>query len=353
MTSSPTLAGLDLAALDSHLHSVGIGRVGPLRAELITGGRSNLTFLVRDDTSSWVLRRPPLHGLTPSAHDMGREYRVVAALAGTDVPVAAAVTMSDDDAVLGAPFQMVEFVPGLVVRRRAELDALGGPEMIESCVEGLIRVLVQIHSVDPQAVGLGDFGRPTGYLDRQVRRWGSQWERVRLSGDVRDGDVQRLYNLLAEHIPAHSRTTLVHGDYRIDNTILDPDDATKVRAVLDWELSTLGDPLSDAAMMCVYRDPAMDLINHGDAAWASPNMPSADALAQSYAVHAGSALPNWDFYMALAYLKLAIIAAGIDYRNRESGGRADSSDQVGHSVAPLIASGLSALSQIRRDSRFG
>jgi len=342
MMSSPSLAGLDLAAVDGHLRSVGIPRVGALRAELITGGRSNLTFLVRDDTSSWVLRRPPLHGLTPSAHDMGREYRVVAALAGTDVPVAAAVTMSDDDAVLGAPFHMVEFVPGLVVRRRAELDALGGPDVISSCVDGLIRVLVQIHTVDLQAVGLGDFGRPTGYLDRQMRRWGSQWERVRLPDDARDGDVERLYGKLAEAVPAQSRTTLVHGDYRIDNTILDPHDPSKVLAVLDWELSTLGDPLSDAAMMCVYRDPAMDLINHGDAAWASPDMPSADALAHSYAVQAGSALPHWDFYLALAYFKLAIIAAGIDYRNRE-GGRTDGSDQVGQSVAPLLASGLGAL----------
>jgi aminoglycoside phosphotransferase (APT) family kinase protein len=339
MTSSPPLAGLDLASLDRHLRSVGITREGELRAELITGGRSNLTFLVHDDTSKWVLRRPPLHGLTPSAHDMGREYRVVAALQGTSVPVAPAVTMSDDADVLGAPFQMVEFVSGRVVRRRAELDALGGPDVIAACVDGLIGVLVKLHSVDPEAVGLGDFGKPTGYLERQVRRWGSQWQRVRLSDDIRDNDVERLYKALTEAIPEQSRTTIVHGDYRIDNTVLDATDPTTVLAVLDWELSTLGDPLSDAAMMCVYRDPAMDLINHGDAAWASPSMPSADTLADSYARQSGSALEHWDFYMALAYFKLAVIAAGIDYRNRE-GSNADSSDQVGQSVAPLIATGL-------------
>ena len=343
VTSSPSLAGLDLAALDRHLRSIGIARAGELRAELITGGRSNLTFQVSDDASKWVLRRPPLHGLTPSAHDMGREYRVVAALQGTAVPVAPAVAASDDASVLGAPFQMVEFVAGLVIRRRAELDALGGPEDIASCVDGLIRVLVDLHAIDPDAVGLGDFGRPSGYLDRQIRRWGSQWERVRLPDDSRDRDVARLYTALTESLPAQSRATIVHGDYRIDNTILDPADPTTVLAVLDWELSTLGDPLSDAAMMCVYRDPAMDLINHGDAAWASPKMPSADDLANSYARHSGSALEHWDFYMALAYFKLAVIAAGIDYRNRE-GGKSDASDQVGRSVAPLIASGLSALS---------
>lgn len=342
-TNLPALTEHDLAGLDGYLRSIGINRAGPLRAELLTGGRSNLTFLVHDDLSKWVLRRPPMHGLTPSAHDMGREYRVVAALQGTGVPVAPAVGMSDDVAVLGAQFQIVEFVPGRVVRRRAELDALGGPDVVESCVDALIRVLVQLHAVDPYVVGLGDFGKPTGYLDRQVRRWGSQWERVRLPDDTRDGDVQRLYDAVGQAIPVQSRTAIVHGDYRIDNTILDSDDPTRVRAVLDWELSTLGDPLSDAAMMCVYRDPAMDLINHGDAAWASPAMPSADELAQRYSLHSGSALEHWDFYLALAYFKLAVIAAGIDYRNRE-GGASDSADQVGQAVAPLLASGLAALS---------
>ena len=153
---------------------------GELRAELIAGGRSNLTFLVSDDASKWVLRRPPLHGLTPSAHDMAREYRVVAALADTPVPVARAVTMCNDDSVLGAPFQMVAYVPGRVVRTADELAALGDRDTIDGCVDALIRVLADLHAVDPAAVGLGDFGKPNGYLERQMRRWGGQWEHVRL-----------------------------------------------------------------------------------------------------------------------------------------------------------------------------
>ena len=120
------------------------------------------------------------------------------------------------------------------------------------------------------AVGLADFGKPSGYLERQVRRWGSQWELVRLPEDRRDADVERLHRGLHQSIPQQSRTSIVHGDYRIDNTILDADDPTKVRAVVDWELSTLGDPLSDAALMCVYRDPALDLIVNAQAAWTSP-----------------------------------------------------------------------------------
>ena len=343
MTSSP-LDGLDLSALDRYLRSAGIGRDGELRGQLISGGRSNLTFLVHDDSSKWVLRRPPLHGLTPSAHDMAREYKVVAALAETAVPVARAVTLCDDDSVLGAPFQMVEYVAGQVVRSRAELEALGDEQVIERCVDALIKVLADLHSVDPSGVGLADFGKPSGYLERQVRRWGSQWELVRLPDDDRDADVQRLHSALRQSIPQQSRTSIVHGDYRIDNTILDATDPGQVRAVVDWELSTLGDPLSDAALMCVYRDPSLDLIINTQAAWTSPLLPVADELAHRYSVVSGQPLAHWNFYMSLAYFKLAIIAAGIEFRHRMSGqADTDASDLVGDTVAPLIARGLTQL----------
>lgn len=334
-----SLEGLDLDALDRHLRAEGIARAGDLRAELIAGGRSNLTFLVFDDASKWVLRRPPLHGLTPSAHDMAREYRVVAALAGTPVPVARAVTMRNDDSVLGAPFQMVDHVDGRVVRTAAELAALGDQTVIDNCIDALIKALSDLHAVDPYAVGLGDFGKPDGYLERQVRRWGSQWEHVRLPDDARDDDVRRLHAALADAVPPQSGTSIVHGDYRIDNTVLDAEDATVVRAVLDWEMSTLGDPLSDAALMCVYRNPMFGHI-HTDAAWSSDLVPPADELADRYSKVSGRDLAHWDFYMALAYFKLAIIAAGIDYRRREG---ADGPEQVGEAVAPLIAAGLAAL----------
>jgi aminoglycoside phosphotransferase (APT) family kinase protein len=343
MTSS-TLDGLDLSALDGYLRSAGISRDGELTAHLISGGRSNLTFLVGDDASKWVLRRPPLHGLTPSAHDMAREYKVVAALADTAVPVARAVTLCNNESVLGAPFQMVEYVAGQVVRSRAELEALGDERVIEGCVDGLIQVLVDLHAVDPNAVGLADFGKPSGYLERQVRRWGSQWELVRLPDDDRDADVARLHSALQEAIPQQSRTSIVHGDYRIDNTILDAHDPAQVRAVVDWELSTLGDPLSDTALMCVYRDPSLDLIINAHAAWTSPQLPAADELAHRYSVVSGQPLAHWNFYMALAYFKLAIIAAGIDFRRRMSGSSdADASDRVGETVAPLVARGLTEL----------
>jgi aminoglycoside phosphotransferase (APT) family kinase protein len=341
------LDGLELAALDGYLRSLDIPRTGELRGEFISGGRSNLTFRVYDDATSWVIRRPPLHGLTPSAHDMAREFKVVAALQDTPVPVARAIALCEDDTVLGAPFQIVEFVEGQVVRRRSQLEALGR-RAIDGCVDSLIRVLVDLHSIDPASVGLSDFGRPDGYLERQVRRWGSQWELVRLPLDRRDDDVERLHSALQQAIPQQSRTAIVHGDYRIDNTILDSDDPTVVRAVVDWELSTLGDPISDAALMCVYRDPALDLIIDTPAAWTSPLLPSADELADRYSLVSGQPLGQWEFYMALAYFKLAIIAAGIDFRRRmsEEADGQESSDDAPEVVAPLISRGLAEIAKL-------
>ena len=346
MTSADQPEGLDLAGLDRYLRSLGIDRDGALRAEFISGGRSNLTYRVYDDKSDWLVRRPPLHGITPSAHDMAREFRVIAALQDTPVPVARAIALCEDESVLGAPFQVVEFVAGQVVRRRAQLEAFSHT-VIDGCVDALIRVLVDLHRVDPDVVGLGDFGKRHGYLERQVRRWGSQWELVRLPDDRRDADVRRLHAGLRDAVPDQSRTSIVHGDYRIDNTILDADDPTRVLAVVDWELSTLGDPLSDAALMCVYRDPALDLIVNEQAAWTSPLLPTADGLADRYSLVSGWPLAHWEFYMALAYFKLAIIAAGIDFRRRLSE-KADglTTDRTPEVVAPLISRGLGELAKL-------
>jgi aminoglycoside phosphotransferase (APT) family kinase protein len=342
--TTDSLAGLDLTALDRYLQQQGIPRSGQLRAALISGGRSNLTFEIRDAASAWVLRRPPMHGLTPSAHDMAREYKVVAALADTSVPVAPPVILCDDESVLGAPFAIVEFVEGRIVRTRDELEALGGPDAIDRCVNALIRVLADLHAVDPASVGLADFGRPDGYLERQVRRWGGQWQYVRSQDDPRDGDVHRLHSALAQAVPRESGASVVHGDYRIDNTIIDAEDPATVRAVVDWEMSTLGDPISDVALMCIYRDPAMDSIVNLPAAWTSPMLPSADELAQRYSAMSGRQLEHWPFYMALAYFKLAIIAAGVDFRDRLAAGEDAPPDWTGEVVSPLIAAGLKAIS---------
>ena len=188
-------------------------------------------------------------------------------------------------------------------------------------------------------------GKPAGYLERQVRRWGSQWQHVRLPDDPRDTDVRRLHTRLTESVPPESRSSIVHGDYRIDNTMLDSDDPRIVRAVLDWEMSTLGDPLSDVAVMVVQRDPTLNTILGMQAAWSAPTMPSQDDLAHRYAVASGHPLAHWDFQMALGYFKLGIIVAGIEFRARMAAQSDPSAaeEPLGQAVAVLISAGLAAI----------
>lgn len=331
--------GLDLAVLERFLADSGVTVHGELRAELISGGKSNLTYGLRDEKSHWVLRRPPTTGLTPSAHDVAREFRITSALKGTGVPVALTVAQCEDDSVMGAPFTVVEFVDGRVVRSKADLDALGDDE-IDRCVGELVRIIAELHNVDFEAVGLGGLGRPDGYVTRQVKLWASQWGRVK----TRElPDLERLHAALAESIPESPAPSIVHGDYRIDNTILDPNDPARVVAVVDWELSTLGDPLTDLAMMCVYRHPALDDILGFPAAWSSERLPAADDLVQRYATASGRDIANWNFYMGLAYLKLAVIAEGINHRWRAGATIGDGFDRAGEAVPDLVAAGLAAL----------
>jgi aminoglycoside phosphotransferase (APT) family kinase protein len=335
-----TSTALDLLSVRSFLTDRGVPVVGELNASLIAGGRSNLTYKVSDDVSNWVLRRPPTAGLTPSAHDVAREFRVTAALAGTGVPVARPVALCEDLSVLGAPFTVVEHVDGQVIRTSQDLDELADNE-VEASVEELLRVLVALHEVDYQEAGLSEFGRPDGYVDRQITRWASQWDRVRLD---ESNDVDRLVASLRERVPRNSSRAIVHGDYRVDNTMLAPDDVSIVRAVVDWELSTLGDPLTDVAMMCVYRNPAFDLVVGEPAAWTSDRLPPARALAESYAVRAHRDLGDWGFYLALANLKFAVIAAGIDHRFRMGAGSGPGFASAGAAVPEFIAAGFEAMS---------
>ncbi|MBL7498820.1 phosphotransferase family protein [Frankia sp. CNm7] len=330
--------GLDLPALESYFaeHVPGFG--GRLTAEVVAGGRSNLTYLLSDGRTRWVLRRPPLGGLTPSAHDMPREFRVVAALSGTDVPVARAVALGDP-AVLGVPFTVVEYVDGLVIRALDELHALP-EEQITRCAHGLVDVLARLHAIDPAEVGLAGFGRAEGYLARQVKRWHEQWQRVR----TRElDDVDRLHERLVALCPAESGASIVHGDYRIDNTILDPADPGTVRAVVDWEMATLGDPLADLGLHLAYSHPAIALVLGGSAASSSPRLPGIDELTQRYAVASGRDLGDQRFYLGLGYFKIAIIAEGIYSRFRQGATVGTGFELAGQAVEPLIAAGLATL----------
>ncbi|WP_166354504.1 phosphotransferase family protein [Phytoactinopolyspora limicola] len=331
-------AGLDLLALERFFIDHVPGFRDRLTARLLEGGRSNLTYRLTDGHSTWVLRRPPLGGLTPSAHDMYREYRVVSALADTDVPVARAVAYADDD-VLGVPFSVVRYVDGPVLRSQEQLHTLPAAD-IRRCAFGLVDVLARLHTVDPAHVGLGDFGRPEGYLRRQVRRWNDQWQRVRTR---QLDDVDALHARLADTCPAEAGAAIVHGDFRIDNAILDPDDIGVVRALVDWEMATVGDPLADLGLHLVYADPVFEPVLAGSAASTSPRLPSTDELAQRYAETTGRDLSGLAFYVALGYFKIAVIAEGIHARYTAGLTRGSGFDTVGDAVPPLVANGLRAL----------
>ncbi|MFE7227309.1 phosphotransferase family protein [Nocardioides sp. NPDC057577] len=345
MTS--VLTDFELAAVRTRMLAAG-AEVGPrLEGSLISGGRSNLTVLLHDGVRRWVLRTPPRHGRTPSAHDVGREFRVTRGLAGTDVPVAAPVVFCDDEALLGGPFSVWEFVDGVTVQSRDQLEALD-QQVVDGITDALVETLAALHRVDHVAVGLERLGRPDAYVSRQIARWSGQWELVAAPGaEVRDA-ADEVRALLVERVPEQRHTSIVHGDYRIDNALLDLTGATpRVAAVVDWELSTIGDPVADVATMCAYRHPAFDHVLGFPTAWTSPRLAGADALARRYERAGGFELDHWPLHLGLAYYKIAVIAAGIDYRWLAEGAPEDGNDTAGSAVGPFLEAALTTLNADR------
>lgn len=313
-----------------------------LKATHIAGGRSNLTCRLDGGKKSWVLRMPPRTGRTPSAHDVAREYRVTKALAGSVVPVARPLLLCDVDSVLGAPFTIVEYVSGTTIRTSTELDELDDGDVATISLR-LVETLAALHRVAPDTVGLENYGRPDGYAARQLRRWTGQWELV--GSDENNAAAAELSSRLGSAVPGQGVTGIVHGDFRIDNVILTLGDghAPKVAAVVDWELSTLGDPVADVAMMCAYRDPVFDLIVGEPSAWTSSRIPDIPALVRTYTEAGGVALRDWDFHLALAYFKIAVIAAGIAHRARVGAATGQGFDSAGEAVSRYLELGLETL----------
>ncbi|WP_328436577.1 phosphotransferase family protein [Streptomyces sp. NBC_00444] len=341
-TTAPdtTVIGIDGPGLQRYFERHVPECAGPLRVKPLHGGRSNLTYDVTDGTHRWVLRRPPLGVLTPTAHDMDREYRVVAALDGTGVPVARAVLSCTDPAVIGAPFCVVDFVEGAVLRDGDEAAELP-PADARRSAEALVDALVALHSVDPAEVGLGDFGRPDGYLERQVRRWRSQWDKVATRTLP---DLDALHRRLARSLPVSGTPAIVHGDYRLDNTILAPGDFGRITAIVDWEMATLGDPLADLGMLLMYWDPTCEpVLGARHVPTANPGFPSGRELAERYAARSGRDIADLAFYQALGCFKLAVIAEGIHARFSAGQTVGTGFDRVGSAVPALLRSGLELL----------
>jgi aminoglycoside phosphotransferase (APT) family kinase protein len=335
--------GLDLDALRTWLDSASPGLLsGPLEAELIAGGKSNLTYTVTDGSARVIVRRPPLGHVLATAHDMAREHRVITALAPTGVPVPATYALCEDDSVIGAPFYVMELVEGVPYSRAAQLEELGR-ERTRAITERMVDTLVELHAVDPGSVGLDDFGRPDGYLERQVRRWKKQLASSR-SRELPGMD--ELIARLDRDIPTGGDATIVHGDFRLDNLLVDADD--EVAAVLDWEMSTLGDPLTDVAVLLAYQQLAESVKPTGivkavvtDAPLA-PGYISRDDLLERYHTASGRDVSDLGFHLALGFFKLAVILEGIHYRHTHGQTLGSGFDGIGDLIHPLIDAGLQA-----------
>ncbi|GHJ09358.1 acyl-CoA dehydrogenase [Micromonospora humidisoli] len=317
---------------------------GPLRASLITGGKSNLTYLLHGAGRELVLRRPPLGHVLATAHDMAREHQVIAALAPTAVPVPGVVLLCTDPAVIGAPFYLMQRVPGEVLRTRAQTDPLTDGQR-RDLAWAMMDTLAALHTVDPAAVGLADFGRPQGYLGRQVRRWAGQLDRSRsreLPG------VDELRDALAASVPEGVNAgRIVHGDYRLDN-LLTTVDPVSVRAVLDWEMATLGDPLADLGLLLTY----WDVLGDSDLAEGNPvadglgpraGFPTGGELIARYAERSGVDVGPLHWHLALGCFKLAVICEGIHYRHTLGQTLGGGFDRIGEMVTPLVEHGLRAV----------
>ncbi|MCW2613009.1 MAG: phosphotransferase family protein [Frankiales bacterium] len=340
-----TALGLDVERLEAHLRAQLPGLLrGPLEAVLVAGGRSNLTYLLSDGHGRWVLRRPPLGHVLATAHDMAREHRLLTALHPTDVPVPVPVLLADDS-VLGAPFYVMSFADGVVLRERADLE-LWSPVRADALADELVDVLVRLHRVDPAQVGLADLGRPEGYLTRQL----SRWQRQLASSHTRDlPELERLAARLAEALPASSAASstaaVVHGDYRLDNVVVDPATGA-VTAVLDWEMATLGDPLTDLASAVVWWDGMSGLDSPvaalpGDVA----GFPSSERLVRAYADRTGADLSALPWYLSFALYKVAAIFEGIAARDQQGLTVGEGFDRLRDLVEPLVARGHDALNR--------
>lgn len=328
-----SVPGLDLSRAAPLLFEAAGGALsGPLSAAVIAGGRSNLTYLVTGETGRVVVRRPPLGLVLPSAHDMTREYTVTEALWAAGFPVARPLLLCTDESVIGAPFYVMAVVDGVVLR--------GSPPGVTEaaaahCGEVLVDTLLRLHAVDYAAVGLAGFGRPDGYLRRQVTRWHQQWEK---SATRELPLLDEVTARLLERLPDSPRPAIVHGDYRLDNVMFRPD-LGEIAAVVDWEMATIGDPLADVGLLAVYTD----LPDLGVTPRKPAGFPDGATLVRRYAEGSGIPTDRLAWYTALGSYKLAVIAEGIHARHLMGKTVGAGFETVGAGVPTLVEQAAAAL----------
>lgn len=313
---------------------------GRLSGELIEGGKSNLTYRITDGHRTLALRRPPLGHVLPTAHDMAREYRLLRALAPTDVPVPRPVLLHEDPDLLGSTFYLMEWVDGAVYRDLSQTSQLSRDEAA-ALADRMMAVLARLHSLDPSDVGLGDFGRPDGFLERQVRRWKKQLDASR-SRPLPGAD--ELHARLGDSVPESPAPSIVHGDYRLDNTIIGADG--EIAAVVDWEMTTVGDPLTDLGLLIVYWD-GLSGLPGGVSTSVGPEspFPRASKLIASYQKRRAADLSALPWYTAMGYFKLAVINEGIYYRYTHGQTVGAGFENMGDHTVALVELGHAALEE--------
>jgi len=343
--------GIQAEALDAWFEANVTGAKPPLQFSLIAGGHSNLTYRVEDAAGHvFVLRRPPTGAVIATAHDMAREHRIISAVAGTDVPVPATLGLCEDASVNDAPFYVMEYVEGLV---------LTSPEQVEKHIEvesrarlgdDVVRVLAALHALDPDAVGLGDLGRKEAYLERQLKRWRGQWDKTK-TRELRAMD--EVFDGLTRLMPAQIGAGIVHGDYRLGNMLVSP--GGEVKAVLDWELCTLGDPMADLGYIMNNWAEAGEVGAAGQAAATFPTVcggfPSRKAFLDAYEAATGRDTSLIDYYRAFQYWRLAAIVEGVLARYLKGVmGNAANTDLFKNQVDSLAQSAVELLEQLESRS---
>jgi aminoglycoside phosphotransferase (APT) family kinase protein len=344
--------GIDGEKVSAWLIENVAGLQAPFSYELIAGGRSNLTFLVRDGGGRRVvLRRPPISHVLASAHDMGREHRIISALRPTPVPVPEALGFCSDEAVNGRPFYVMGFVEGYILRDPRLTQEVLTEDLRRVAGEDLVDVMVAMHQVDVDAVGLGDLARRDAYIERQLKRWHGQFQQSQAQEEAGGFGrpapiVDEVYDTLLARVPPQHGTALVHGDYRLDNTMMGADG--RVKAVLDWELCTLGEPLADLGTLHVYWADRTDAGGPVPSTTALPGFPTKADLASRYAATSGRDISDLPYYVAFAYWRLACILEGVyaRYAAGAMGGDAGGAEGFAQMVIHQADQARQALAQL-------
>lgn len=289
-----------------------VGATAPLEFELIAGGRSNLTYRVSDaHARTFALRRPPVSHVLPTAHDMVREHTIISALHPLHIPVARPLGLCTDASVNDSPFYVMEFVEGAILRTRSDAENTFKESERRIIGDNLAATLAQLHDVDVEKAGLSDLARHDGYIERQLRRWRTQYDQMSVEGVDYGGVIEAVGDQLAASIPRQQRVSVVHGDYRLDNTVLDNTGA--VKAILDWEICTLGDPMADLGLLLVYwaepDDPSEALL--GAAPTTAAGFSTREQVLAAYARHSDLDVSHVAYYQAFGYWKLACIMQGV------------------------------------------